>query len=64
MPHDVALLKPLSCREIEILQQIADGIPAREIAAASKYFFRACQKLGADNRVHLIAVAFRQGIIE
>jgi DNA-binding NarL/FixJ family response regulator len=53
MPRDIALLKPLSRREIEILQQIADGIPTREIAATSNtslqviknYTYRACQKL-------------------
>src|SRR5512133_952275 len=72
MRHDVALLKPLGRREIEILQQIADGIPTREIAAASNtslqviknHTYRAAQKLGADNRGHLIAVAFRAGFIK
>ena len=34
MPHDLAFLRPLSRREIEMLQQIARGIPNREIAAA------------------------------
>jgi DNA-binding CsgD family transcriptional regulator len=69
--HNVALLKPLSRREIEILQQIAGRISTREIAAASNtsqqviknYTYRSCQKLDADNRTHLIAVAFRAGLI-
>jgi DNA-binding CsgD family transcriptional regulator len=53
----------------EILQQIADRVPTREIAAESNisqqviknYTYRAAQKLGADNRGHLIAVTFREG---
>src|SRR5512133_141731 len=56
----------------EMLQQIADGIPTREIASASNTSQqviknctdRASQKLGADNRGHLIAVAFRAGLIK
>jgi DNA-binding CsgD family transcriptional regulator len=57
------------------LQHLADGLGTAEIAeiAASRsttaqviknYTYRACQKLGADNRAHLIAVAFRAGIIK
>jgi len=62
----VALLKPLSATEIEVLQELADGFGTAEIAAnrsttaqvIKNYTYRACQKLGADNRAHLIAVAF------
>jgi two-component system, NarL family, response regulator DevR len=65
-------MKPLSATEIEVLQNFADGLGTAEIAASRKttaqviknYTYRACQKLGADNRVHLIAVAFRAGIIK
>jgi DNA-binding CsgD family transcriptional regulator len=68
----VALMKPLSATEIEVLQELADGLGTTEIAANRRtsaqviknYTYRACQKLGADNRAHLIAVAFRQGIIK
>jgi DNA-binding CsgD family transcriptional regulator len=64
----VALLKPLSATEIEVLQELADGFGTAEIAAncsttaqvIKNYTYRACQKLGADNRAHLIAVAFEQ----
>jgi DNA-binding CsgD family transcriptional regulator len=67
----VALLKTLSRTEVEIMQELADGLGTAEIAANRRttaqviknYMYRACQKLGADNRAHLIAVAFRQGII-
>jgi two-component system, NarL family, response regulator DevR len=68
----VALMKPLSATEIEVLQHLADGLGTAEIAASrstsaqviKNYTYRACQKLGADNRAHLIAVAFRAGIIK
>jgi DNA-binding CsgD family transcriptional regulator len=60
----VALMKPLSA-----LQELADGLGTAEIAASRRttaqviknYTYRACQKLGADNRAHLIAVAFGLG---
>jgi two-component system, NarL family, response regulator DevR len=68
----VALMKPLSATEVEVLQNFADGLGTAEIAASrstssqviKNYTYRACQKLGADNRAHVIAVAFRQGIIK
>jgi DNA-binding CsgD family transcriptional regulator len=68
----VTLMKSLSATEIEVLQNFADGLGTAEIAASRKttaeviknYTYRACQKLGADNRAHLIAVAFRQGLIK
>jgi two-component system, NarL family, response regulator DevR len=68
----VALMKPLSATEIEVLQNFADGLGTAEIAESrdtstqviKNCTYRACQKLGADNRAHLIAVAFRTGIIK
>jgi two-component system, NarL family, response regulator DevR len=67
----MALCQPLNATEIEALQHLADGLGTAEIAAAAaqrqvikSYTYRACQKLGADNRAHLIAVAFRAGIIK
>jgi DNA-binding NarL/FixJ family response regulator len=68
----VALMKPVSATEIEVLQNFADGLGTAEIAASRRttsqviknYTYRACQKLGADNRAHLIAVAFRAGLIK
>ena len=67
-----ALCKPLNVTEIEIMQHLADGLGTAEIAATrstsaqviKNYTYRACQKLGADNRAHLIAVAFRAGLIK
>src|SRR5205814_4821170 len=58
--------------EIEVLQHLADGLGTADIAASHRttaqviknYTYRACQNLGADNRAHLIAVAFRAGIIK
>jgi DNA-binding CsgD family transcriptional regulator len=68
----VLLCQPLNATEIEVSQHLADGLGTAEIAAnrsttaqvIKNYTYRACQKLGADNRAHLIAVAFRAGIIK
>jgi DNA-binding NarL/FixJ family response regulator len=54
----VALMKPLSATEIEVLQNFADGVRTADIAASrnttaqviKNYTYRACQKLGADSR--------------
>jgi DNA-binding CsgD family transcriptional regulator len=62
----------LSAMEIEALEESVDGLGTAEIAASrsttaqiiKNYTYRACQKLGADNRAHLIAVAFRAGLIK
>jgi DNA-binding CsgD family transcriptional regulator len=66
----VLLCQPLNATEIEVSQHLADGLGTAEIAASrsttaqviKNYTYRACQKLGADNRAHLIAVAFRAGL--
>jgi DNA-binding CsgD family transcriptional regulator len=66
------LLKALSETEIKILQEFADGASTVDIASSrgtspqviKNYTYRACQKLGCDNRVHLVAVAFRKGLIK
>jgi DNA-binding CsgD family transcriptional regulator len=60
----------LSATEIEVYSIWPDGVSTAEIAASrstspqviKNYTYRACQKLGADNRAHLIAVAFRRGL--
>jgi DNA-binding CsgD family transcriptional regulator len=65
----ILLCQPLNAREIEVLQHLADGLGTADIAAnrstsaqvIKNYTYRACQKLGADNRAHLIAVAFPNG---
>jgi DNA-binding CsgD family transcriptional regulator len=66
------LCKPLNATEIGILQHWADGLGTAEIAASRRttaqviknYTYRACQKVGADNRTHLVAVAFRAALIK
>jgi DNA-binding NarL/FixJ family response regulator len=50
-------MKPLSRTEVEIMQQLADGLGTAEITASRRttaqviknYTYRACQNLGADN---------------
>jgi DNA-binding NarL/FixJ family response regulator len=54
------------------LQELADGLGTAEIAASRRttaqmiknYTYRGMPKLGADNRTHLVAVAFRAGLIK
>jgi two-component system, NarL family, response regulator DevR len=68
----IVLCQPLNASEIEVLQHLADGVGTADIAASGStsaqviknYTYRACQKLGADNRAHLIEIAFRAGIIK
>ena len=74
MTNETRLLlrEPLNDTEIEVMQELANGLPTAEIAASNRttlqviknHTYRACQKLGADNRAHLIAVAFGVGLIE
>jgi LuxR family transcriptional regulator len=67
---EILLCKPLNATELEVLQHLADGLGTAEIAAnrsttaqvIKNYTYRAGQKLDADNRTHLIAVAFRAGL--
>jgi DNA-binding CsgD family transcriptional regulator len=58
---------------LKYCSNVADGLGTAETAASrstttaqviKNYTYRACQKLGTDNRAHLIAVAFRAGIIK
>jgi DNA-binding CsgD family transcriptional regulator len=57
---------------LKVLQHLADGLGTAEIAVSrgtttqviKNHTYQACQKLGADNRAHLIAVAFQAGIIK
>jgi DNA-binding CsgD family transcriptional regulator len=72
----ILLCKPLNARELRCcsisVMDLERGDGTVEIAASrsttaqviKNYTYRACQKLGADNRTHLIAVAFRAGIIK
>jgi len=57
---------------LKVLQHLADGLetaenrgePRNYDAGDKNHTYQACQKLGADNRAHLIAVAFQAGIIK
>jgi DNA-binding NarL/FixJ family response regulator len=63
---------PLSEREREILQLLAEGLHTEEVAqriglsteTVKSDTKRAIQKLEADTRVHAVAIALRQALIE
>jgi two-component system response regulator DevR len=63
---------PLSEREREILQLLASGLHTQQVAAriglsgetVKSDTKRAIQKLEADTRVHAVAIALRQALIE
>ena len=63
---------PLSEREREILQLLAEGLHTEEVArriglsteTVKSDTKRAILKLEADSRVHAVAIALRQAIIE
>jgi DNA-binding NarL/FixJ family response regulator len=59
---------PLSEREREILQLLAEGLHTEEVAhrigLSTETVKRAILKLEADTRVHAVAIALRQAIIE
>lgn len=65
-------MKPLSATEVEVLQELADGLGTAEIAASRRSSaqltrttrIERARSFGADNRAHLIAVAFRAGIMK
>jgi DNA-binding NarL/FixJ family response regulator len=64
----------LSTKERFILQALADGEDydniAKAVSQTSTYAsvknmtYRAMHKLGADNRTHAVALAFRRGFIQ
>ena len=62
----------LSEREREILQLLASGLHTQEVATriglsaetVKSDTKRAIQKLGADTRVHAVAIAIRRALIE
>ena len=65
-------MRPLDRYELETLRLFASGRTADEIAVAlnvrkgtAMHYLRvATRKLGARNRVHAVAIAVRQGLIE
>jgi DNA-binding CsgD family transcriptional regulator len=62
---------PLSRRETEVLQLIADGLTSEPIAArlwlsvetVKSHVGAIHAKLGAHSRAHAVAIAFRQGLL-
>ncbi len=62
----------LTQKDVSILTQLSDGIPNETIAKKLKISHRTVegrigkllQKFGAKNRTHLIAIAFRSGVIK
>lgn len=60
-----------SARELQIIRMVADGMETEEISRAlalsrytiATYLKRACDKLGARNRINLIAICERRGLL-
>lgn len=63
---------PLSRREREILQKVADGATTRQVASdlgisphtVKTHLERIFEKLGANDRAQAVAIAIRQGIVQ
>jgi two-component system nitrate/nitrite response regulator NarL len=68
---DVTLAEPLTPREIEVLELLAEGLPNKAIAArlgisdqTVKFHVAAiCGKLGAANRTDAVRRAIRRGLV-
>jgi DNA-binding CsgD family transcriptional regulator len=62
---------PLSKREREILQKVADGATTRQVATdlgisphtVKTHLERIFEKLGANDRAQAVAIAIRTGIV-
>ena len=62
---------PLSKREREILQRVADGATTRQVASdlgisphtVKTHLERIFEKLGANDRAQAVAIAIRTGIV-
>lgn len=72
MPARTTTKSQLTPREIEVLRWVADGKSAREIGeilhvakrTVDAHVQSGVHKLGAANRTHAVALAFRDGIIK
>ncbi len=56
----------LTTQELHAIQLLADGVHRKQFlnrSASWKTFLRAKKKLGAKSSYHLIAIAFRKGLI-
>jgi DNA-binding CsgD family transcriptional regulator len=62
---------PLSAREIEVLQMVADGLTSKQIGkqlflspkTVNYHLTSVFNKLGADSRAQAVAVAARKGFL-
>jgi DNA-binding NarL/FixJ family response regulator len=69
--EDAARPAPLSKREREILQKVADGATTRQVASdlgisphtVKTHLERIFEKLGANDRAQAVAIAIRTGIV-
>jgi DNA-binding NarL/FixJ family response regulator len=69
--RDVPVASPLSARESQVLQRLANGLTTDGVgkelflspATVRSYAENAIHKLGADNRIHAVAIALRLGLI-
>jgi DNA-binding NarL/FixJ family response regulator len=63
--------EPLTRRELEVLQLIADGLANKEIGirlcvsteTVKSHVCALFSKLGANSRAHAVAIALRQGLL-
>ena len=65
------MLKPLSQRELEVLELISDGYLNKQIAnklglsaeTVKSHVGALLKKLGANSRTHAVAIALRDGLL-
>lgn len=70
-PGDSGLVEPLTSRETEVLERLAEGLPNKAIAArlgisdqtVKFHVASICGKLGAANRTDAVRLAVRRGLI-
>ena len=70
-PGDAGLVEPLTSREAEVLERLAEGLPNKAIAArlgisdqtVKFHVASICGKLGAANRTDAVRLAVRRGLI-
>jgi DNA-binding NarL/FixJ family response regulator len=70
--HSLRLREPLTLRELEILELMADGLFNREISeglslaeeTVKTHVHHLLTKLGARSRAHAVAIGLRGGLID
>ncbi|GGP55752.1 response regulator transcription factor [Streptomyces abikoensis] len=71
-PKRPAVGTPLTAREIEILDCLGQGLSTAEVAAhlfltvntVKSHLTRITSRLGAHDRAHAIAIAYRRGLLD